>query len=273
MSLQIHTDVFSFSSYEAELAHIKAEMEAKIRAELLAEKEAKEREARRVEQERIHQEMEATKELSHMREEMERKIHVEMEAKIRQEMEAKIRQEMKDEAVRLELVKQQQMEKNMAVLPKLMDRIAKGVNGCRHSLMPIEKVMSSFLQTCEEDVIDIYLITTAIIQTNSPYGVNVTGYIIGRDGIYLVHMNFQPTQEASCGIPRPLYSFNKMLLSGSIHEAILVSMCQYPVNVFSHEHYSKTRWYNSAIQTIKSVISGIPGTQTAVEWPQDMSQY
>lgn len=41
MSLQIHTDVFSFSSYEEELARIKAEMEAKIRAEIRQEMESK----------------------------------------------------------------------------------------------------------------------------------------------------------------------------------------------------------------------------------------
>jgi hypothetical protein len=57
MSLQIHTDVFSFTSYETELARIKAEMEANIRAEIRQEMESKEESVRQEIRKEILQEI------------------------------------------------------------------------------------------------------------------------------------------------------------------------------------------------------------------------
>jgi len=215
--------------------------------------------------------MEATKQLAHLRLEMEEKVRREMEEKIRREMEVRIRQEIEDEATRLHQKVQQQRSKNMAMLPQMIKRFTQIMGNIPTDTSKLQQVLSAFLDTLVVDVVDIYIVSKAIIETNSDSAWNMVSFIICRDGVYGMQTclyHGRPHRDMF-GVPKRIYTFAEMLPSASIQESILLSFCERPIYAFSHENHAAISWTNSAVTTFDDVISSFPGTHSGVNMKLD----
>jgi hypothetical protein len=211
--------------------------------------------------------MEAAKQLAHLRLEMEEKVRREMETKIRHEMEVRIRQEIEDEASRLHHKIQQQCSKNMAMLPQLIKRFTQITGNFPTDMSKLQGVLSTFIETLAVDVVDVYVVSKAIIETNSQPAWYMVSFIICRDGVYGMQTRLCHGRGdiGMFGVPKRIYTFAEMLPSASIQESILLSFCERPINAFSHQDSVAISWANSAITTFDDVISSFPGTHSGID--------
>ena len=206
-------------------------------------------------------------ELARLKLEMEAKIREEMEAKLRAEMEVRIRKEMQDEASLLHHKIKQQISKNMEMLSKIMDRFTQITGNFPCDMSKIRQVLLSFIETLVVDILDVYVISKTIVETNEQPAWDIVAFIICKDGVYGMDTRIKYKCPSSFvpRDPRRFYTFDEMLPSKSIQESILLSFCERPIKANTHmsNNYA-ANWVNSAIETFDGVISTIPGTHSGI---------